>query len=209
MTGRIPAFRPSHSQRGTSALEMAAILPFLLVLLTAMLDHAWLVLVQQQMSHAAREASRYGITGRSDALPTDGQGNPVPLVQMCDGGAPTSDRVDKIRAIVARHAGVVLRPEGLCLRIGAYTGFQAVGQPEPYVDINGNGRWDPGEPFTDINGNGVWDSDQGAPTPGTNEAIAIYTLRYQTRPLTGVTPGLPGDREMMFEARVVVRNEPF
>lgn len=28
---------------------------------------------------------------------------------------------------------------------------------EPFVDRNGNGRWDPGEPFTDQNGNGVYD----------------------------------------------------
>jgi hypothetical protein len=28
---------------------------------------------------------------------------------------------------------------------------------EPFVDLNGDGRWDPGEPFTDLNGNGKFD----------------------------------------------------
>lgn len=182
-------------------------MPFLLLLLTAMADHAWIALVQQQMSHAARAASRYGITGQSD--PVSGEASGPAMVNLCEGTTAAGDRVDRIRAIVARHAGVVLRPEDLCLTIGSYDGYQAVGRPEPLADINGNGRHDPGEAFTDINGNGVWDADQAVPSPGSNDAIAVYTLRYRTRPLTGVTPGLPKGRALTFEARVVVRNEPF
>lgn len=182
-------------------------MPFLLLLLTAMADHAWISLVQQQMSHAARAASRYGITGQADAVPADAAG--PAMVKLCEGSTAAGDRVDRIRAIVARHSGVVLRAENLCLTIGSYGGYQALGRPEPMADINGNGRHDPGEAFTDINGNGVWDADQATPSPGGNDAIAVYTLRYRTHPLTGVTPGLPKDRALMFEARVVVRNEPF
>ncbi|MBU7012660.1 MAG: DUF11 domain-containing protein [Theionarchaea archaeon] len=29
--------------------------------------------------------------------------------------------------------------------------------PEPFIDVNGNGVWDPGEPFTDLNFNGTYD----------------------------------------------------
>jgi hypothetical protein len=32
-----------------------------------------------------------------------------------------------------------------------------LGEGEPYVDANGNGRWDAAESFTDTNRNGVWD----------------------------------------------------
>ncbi|MFO0982122.1 MAG: S41 family peptidase [Planctomycetota bacterium] len=41
--------------------------------------------------------------------------------------------------------------------------------PEPFVDTNKDGRWDPGEPFTDRNKNGKWD-------PGS--LIKLTTARY-------------------------------
>lgn len=178
----------------------------MVLILIAMADHVWIALVEQQMSHAARAASRYGITGQADALPDDG--GPA-MVRLCDGSDGNGDRLDRIRAIVAASAGVVLRAEHLCLTIGSYGGYQAVGRPEPLADINGNGRQDDGEAFTDINSNGRWDADQATPSPGGTDAVAVYTLRYETRPLTGLTPGLPRDRELLFEARVVARNEPF
>lgn len=195
-----------RGQRGASALETAAALPFLVLLLTAAADYAWLALVQHQMSHAARSASRYGITGQADPLPT---GDPVQQVRLCEGAGDGNARIDKLRAIVAANAGRVLKSEGLCLTIGAYRGFQAVGRPEPLADINGNGRHDAGEAFTDINGNGSWDADQATPSPGGSDQVAVYTLRYVTAPLTGLTPGLDRSRRLLFESRVVVRNEPF
>jgi hypothetical protein len=195
-------------RRGASALETAAALPFLILLLTASADYAWLALVQHQMSHAARTASRYGITGQAEALPT---GAEVQQVRLCDGdgGGGENARIDGLRAIVAANAGRVLKSEGLCLTIGAYQGYQAVGRPEPLADINGNGRHDSGEAFTDINGNGQWDADQATPSPGGSDEVAVYTLRYVTAPLTGLTPGLGRSRRLLFESRVVVRNEPF
>jgi hypothetical protein len=192
--------------RGAVALETAAALPFLVLLLTAAADYAWLALVQHQMGHAARSASRYGITGQGEPLP---EGGAIPLVRLCDGGSDSNPRLQRIRAIVAASAGTVLKPAGLCLMVGAYGNFQSVGRPEPLADINGNGRQDAGEAFTDINGNGRWDSDQATPSPGGSDQVAIYTLRYVTGPLTGLTPGLGRSRRLQFESRVVVRNEPF
>lgn len=192
--------------RGAAALETAAALPFLVLLLTATADYAWLALVQHQMGHAARSASRYGITGQADVEPIP---EAVQLVELCAGNSGDGPRLDRIRAVVAQNAGTVLKPAGLCLALSAYEGFEDVGQPEPLADINGNGRHDSGEAFTDINGNGSWDADQAVPTPGSSAAVAVYTLRYVTRPLTGLTPGLGRDRELVFETRVVVRNEPF
>jgi hypothetical protein len=130
------------------------------------------------------------------------------MVRMCDGSAGTGARTERIRAIVAASAGNVLKPAGLCLSMGTYGGFQSVGKPEPLADINGNGRQDGSEAYTDINGNGRWDADQAVASPGSGDQVAIYTLRYITTPLTGLTPGL-GSRQLQFETRVVVRNEPF
>ncbi len=190
--------------RGAVALEAAFCLPPLVLILILAVDTAWISLVQHQIGHAARLASRYGITGRADAVP-DGAAR----VALCPGAGASgaNPRVDRIRAIIAAEAAGLLSLADLCLGLGSYAGYQAIGRPEPLADINGNGRHDAGEAFTDINGNGSWDADQAVPTPGGGDQIAVYTLRYTAHPLVGLTPGLDGD--IPVETRVVVRNEPF
>lgn len=190
--------------RGSSALETAMCLPPLVLLLTMAADHAWLALVQHQLGHAARAASRYGITGQAEAAAPG-----AAMVAFCPGGSTSggTPRVDRIRAIVAAEAGHVLRLGDLCLGLGSYAGYQGIGRPEPLADINGNGRRDAGEAFTDVNGNGAWDADQAVATPGGADQVAVYSLRYVAHPLTGVVPGLAQD--IRLETRVVVRNEPF
>jgi hypothetical protein len=191
-----------RAKRGAIALEAAFCLPPLVLILIMAADTAWISLVQHQLAHAARLGSRYGITGRADAVPSGGA-----LVSLCPGTAAGSARLDRIRAIIAAEAAGLLSLPDLCLGLASYAGYQAVGRPEPLVDVNGNGRHDPAEAFTDINGNGRWDADQAVPTPGGGDQIAVYVLRYTAHPLVGLTPGLEGDIAM--ESRVVVRNEPF
>lgn len=193
-----------RAQRGGVALEAAFCLPPMLLILILAVDTAWISLVRHQVGHAARLASRYGITGRADAVP-DGTAR----VPLCPGanGSGANPRVDRIRAIIAAEASGLLDPADLCLGIGSYAGYQGIGRPEPLADINGNGRHDAGEAFTDINGNGAWDADQAVPTPGGGDQIAVYVLRYTAHPLVGLTPGL--DANIPIETRVVVRNEPF
>lgn len=192
-----------RTSRGGVALEAAFCLPPLLLILGVAVDTAWLSLQQHNVAHAAWLASRFGITGNADPVASG-----TPLVAMCPGAASVAGmpRVDRIRAIIAAQATGILEVEDLCLGIGSYAGYQAVGKPEPLVDVNGNGRQDGAELFTDINCNGRWDADQAVPTPGGGEQIALYVLRYTTQPLVGMTPGLEGD--IPIEARVVVRNEP-
>jgi len=196
--------RGAHLLRGSSALETAMCLPPLVLLLTMAADHAWLALVQHQLGHAARAASRYGITGQAEAAAPG-----AAMVAFCPGSGATggTPRVDRIRAIIAAEAGHVLRLGDLCLGLGSYAGYQGIGRPEPLADINGNGRHDAGEAFTDINGNGTWDADQAVATPGGADQVAVYRLRYTSHTLTGIVPGLAD--EIPMETRVVVRNEPF
>lgn len=192
-------------RRGSAALETALVIPMLVLLLAMAVDQAFLALIQHQLGHAARVASRYGITGQAEPL-ADGHAR----IAMCDAGSGgASPRLDRIRALVAANLGSVLRADRLCLNLASYAGYQAVGRPEPLADINGNGRHDAGEAFTDINGNGRWDADQGAATPGGADAVTVYALRYVTTAPTGLTPGLGTGHQLTFEARVVVRNEPF
>ncbi|WP_310476676.1 TadE/TadG family type IV pilus assembly protein [Sandarakinorhabdus sp.] len=193
-----------RSQRGAVALEAAFCLPPLVLILILAVDTAWISLVQHQVGHAARLASRYGITGQAEAVPEG-----TARVALCPGAGASgaNPRVDRIRAIIAAESAGLLNLADLCLGLGSYAGYQAIGRPEPLADINGNGRHDAGEAFTDINANGSWDADQAVPTPGGGDQIAIYILRYTAHPLVGLTPGLGGD--IPIETRVVVRNEPF
>ncbi len=179
-------------------------LPPLVLLITMAADHAWLALIKQQLDHASRAASRYGITGQVDAAAQGGN-----MVPLCPGGEASAGgpRVDRIRAIIAMQAGALIPVDQMCLGVGSYAGYQGVGQPEPLADVNGNGRHDTGEGFTDVNGNGRWDADQAIPTPGGGDSVAVYTLRYTAHPLSGVVPGLPPN--IPLETRMVVRNEPF
>jgi TadE-like protein len=190
--------------RGGVALEAAFCLPPLVLILTMAVDTAWISLLRHQLGHAARLASRYGITGRADVVP-----NGTALVALCPGAASGASgaRIDHIRAIITAEATGLLTLADLCLGVGSYAGYQGIGRPEPLADINGNGRHDAGEAFTDINANGSWDGDQAVPTPGGGDQIAVYILRYTAHPLVGLTPGL--DSAIPMETRVVVRNEPF
>lgn len=198
---------PRRRRSGGTAIETAAVLPLLLLLLLAAADYAYLGLVQQQLAHAARTAARYGITGQPpEAAPVAER-----AIAWCDGRTPpaVNPRIARIREIVAGAATGVLRANQLCLELLSYNGYHSIGRPEPFVDTNGDRSWSTNEAFTDTNGNGVWDRDQGASSAGGGGEIAVYTLRYATRPLTGLTPGLPKSQALRFTARIPVRNEPF
>lgn len=195
----------ANARRGGSAIETAFALPFLVMLLVAGADFAYLGLVEHQMGNAARAASRFGITGQAPELEPEGE-----AVRWCDDTAPSDNpRIERIRRIVMAASYGLLAPSGLCLSMRAYASYGGVGQPEPFADIDGNGRQNGAEAYTDSNGDGDWDADQGSQSAGVGDEVAVYTLRYRTAPLTGVTPGLPASRTLLFSSRIVVRNEPF
>lgn len=193
-----------RQRRGNSAIEMAVALPILLMLLGATVDFSWISLTNHQLGYAARVASRWGITGQTPATPDV---TTVP-VAWCKGNPPNNARVTKLRQLVTESLGGIIAPSKLCISVLSYTGgYPAVGDPEPFIDTNGNKAYDTGEPFTDVNGDGSWSLDQGNQVLGVGGDVAVYELQYVASPLTGLTPGLP--EALTFTARVVVRNEPF
>lgn len=52
----------TRGQRGTSAIEFALVLPFLLLLLLGMLDYGWYFFVEHASETAAREGARVATT---------------------------------------------------------------------------------------------------------------------------------------------------
>jgi hypothetical protein len=187
--GRTRAGRRGIGRRGIAALEFAIVVPVFVLLFVGIFETMRMLLVQDLLEFAAREASRSGMTG---AAPPPGQ-----------------TREDVIRDLVDDISSGLLEPAALTVSMVSYDSFTNIRQPEPFIDSNGNGRWNTGEPFTDVNGNCKWDPDQGTSGLGAGGHVVIYTLSYRDRPITGLFAEAVGRDRFNYEARVVVRNEPY
>ena len=183
---RRPGWR---SRRGASVLEFAMIAPVVILLSIATIEFGYILTVQNLLELSARKASRTGLTGKQ----------PASVYQT---------REEMLRALVVETGLGFIDPARLTIGMTAYDRFDSIGQPEPCMDLNGNGFCEPGEPFTDVNGNGRWDRDQGAASAGAGGQVVIYTVTYTDRPLTGVITALLAS-PLTYSVRVVVRNEPF
>ncbi len=176
-------------RRGATAVEFALVAPVLIALLVGILEFALFLTADITLESAVTEAARFGITGRSL-------------------GATT--REEAIRAVLERRAGSLLDPGRLALETLVYPDFASIGQPEPWVDADGDGARDPGEPYADLNGNGRWDADMGLAGLGGPDAVVLYRARYPWRFVTPLLRAFfPPDGTVELVATMAVRNEPF
>lgn len=181
--------RLQHDEQGASALEFAFVAPMVALLIGGILDVAMILFVDSALEGGIRDASRFGITGF----------------------APTavSRETQIVNIINSRLMGLYV-VNGNDVTEKVYATFTNIGQPEPYVDSNGNGRYDLGEPFTDINGNGKWDPDMAASGAGGSGQVVVYQVTVNWRPLTPLLlPFLGGHSTVRLAASMAVRNEPF
>src|SRR3954470_8067081 len=116
------------SRRGTTALEFALGAPLVILIGIATIEFGYILTVQNLLELSARKASRSGITG--------------------DKPANGKTREEMLRALVADTGMGLIDPARLTIGITAYDGFEKIGQPEPCIDVNGNGRCDPSEAYT-------------------------------------------------------------
>jgi len=188
---------PSHrlptailaDRRGATAVEFAVVAPVLIALLLGLFEFSLLLTADLTLESAVSEAARFGITGRSL-------------------GATT--REEAIRAVLERRAGSLLDPDRLALETLVYPDFASIGQPEPFVDADGDGVHDPGEVYVDLNGNGRWDADMGLAGLGGPNAVVLYRARYPWRFVTPLLRAFfPPDGTVELVAAMAVRNEPF
>jgi Flp pilus assembly protein TadG len=178
-----------RDEHGGSALEFAFVAPMMALMIGGILDVAMVLFVDSALEGGIRDASRFGITGF----------------------APTavSRETQIVNIINARLMGLyVINGNDVTERV--YSNFTNIGQPEPYVDTNGNGRYDLGEPFTDVNGNGRWDQDMAASGAGGAGQVVVYQVTINWHPLTPLLlPFLAGSSTIRLAAALAVRNEPF
>jgi Flp pilus assembly protein TadG len=174
-------------ERGTAMMEFAFLAPIFLGMLGAIMEFSGIMFVQTLLEGAAREASRYGITG---ATP------------------PGVSREDEIMNIIRKNTYGIIDVDNLNTETLVYKNFGDVGQPEPFTDSNSNGAYDAGEPFTDVNGNGAWDPDMGAAGLGGPGDVVVYRMSYDWHIMIPLFRPFFGD-SITLQANIAVRNEPY
>lgn len=181
-------------RQGATALEFALVAPVLLTLVFGTIEMGLTMLAQDVMESASFAASRLGKTGYSETGDFEDQ----------------AAREVAMRTILNSRMGVLLTADKVSITTRAYNQFDQIGQPEPFIDANGNGVRDDGENYTDVNLNGSYDSDMGAAGLGNARQVVVYTISYPwriTTPFIGKL--LSPDGILHLTARTVVQNEPY
>lgn len=179
--------RLSAAADGAAMVEFAIVGPVFITMLAAIVEFSAIMFVQTLLEGSAREASRYGITGFTQA---------------------GISRDEQILELVDRHTLDLIDMDELELETLVYENFADVGQPEPYTDENDNGTWDVGEPYTDVNENGAWDEDMGEAGLGGPGDVVVYRMRYDWPIMIPLFEPFFG-QTVTLRANVAVRNEPF
>lgn len=185
----VPRRRLGDDEGGAAVLEFAILAPVLTTLLVGLFEFSLFMIAEITLESAVSEAARLGITGRA---------------------VGANSREEAIRAVLERRGGALLAPGKLELETLVYPDFSSIGEPEPWVDENGNGTWDQGEPWSDLNGNGQWDADMGVVGLGGPDAVVLYRATYPWRFVTPMVRAFfPPDGTLRLVATMAVRNEPF
>lgn len=170
-------------QDGATAIEFALVAPLFVYLLAAILEFALIFAAQLLLDHATQQAAR---TGRTGFVTTDASQDAT------------------VKEILADMVGPLLDTDALVIISKSYSGFDAIGEEEPYVDANGNG-----ENYTDVNRNGQWDKDQGTDGYGSSGEVVVYTVSYDWTVVTPYIGNIVGDSGVVtIAATAIVQNEP-
>ncbi|WP_085901167.1 TadE/TadG family type IV pilus assembly protein [Kiloniella majae] len=176
-------------ERGVVALEYAMGLPIFLTMVLGIFDLGGVYFASILLEGGLREAARYGVTGDLE---------------------PGVTKEEKILETINTHGAGFVQVKASELSTLVYKDFDSIGDPEPYVDADGNNSYDAGEAFTDLNCNGAWDSDSGFNGAGNGSEVVLYTVEHDTQLITGYIAHLVGsDGKVKLRASVAVRNEPY
>ncbi|GAA4250227.1 hypothetical protein GBZ26_19350 [Azospirillum formosense] len=177
-----PFPRPLGDRRGLTTLELAIVSPALIAGMIALAEVSYSLTVDGLLNHAARAAARSGFTGELASGFTDRR------AQVCD----------TVRRLTSR----VLDQSRLSVRSHSYASFTTLGQVNGGVPLS--------TALTDLNcGSTNWDARQTGAALGGSGQVVVYALRYTQPVLTGLGATVLGRAELVHEARLAVRNEPF
>lgn len=178
-----------RAEEGVTAMEFAFVAPPLLLLLMGTIELSVIFTAQNAIESAITNSSRLGKTGYT---------------------AQGQSRQSLIYGMIQSRAGTLINTANLTITSLSYGQISQIGQPEAYVDSNGNQVHDSSESYTDTNGNGQWDSDMGAEGLGGAGDIVVYTVSYPWSIQTPILSQVFGTAGYYtIRSNVVVRNEPY
>ena len=178
-----------HDDRGSTVGEFALIAPVLTLIIFGIIESSLIMYTSAIMEGATITSSRTGKTGFQPAGTT---------------------REQLIRDTINQRAGSILNINNITITSQTYGSFGAIGDPEPFTDLNGNGQYNAGEQYSDVNGNGQWDSDQGALGLGSAGSIVLYRVSYPWPISTPIMRQFFGSSgTYTITSSMVVKNEPY
>ena len=175
---------------GIAALEFAFAFPIVLTIVIGIFEVSMILFVSSMLEGGLRDAARFGITGS------------VPV------GLTREQAI--IEIVNSRMIGLVhVQPADVKMRV--YQCLANISQPEPLtLDVNGNGKWDPGDTYTDVNGNGAWDADMAASGAGGAGQVVVYDVLVNWHLMTPfLAPIFGNSGAIPIAASIAVRNEPW
>lgn len=174
---------------GVTIVEFAIIAPVLMLMIVGIAEIGLMMTGQAILDNAAFAASRTGKTGYV---------------------ATAKNQAQTVTAAIQKAASDYLDPAKITVTSQAYADYANIGQPEPFTDVNKNGKRDSGEAYTDVNGNGAYDTDQGKTGYGASAQIVVYTATYSWTLITPFVKRFVGTNGVVpLKALIVVKNEPY
>jgi hypothetical protein len=180
--------RCSRGERGVSSIEIAITLPVIIFITLSCVEVGLDLWVDATVETAVQRASRLGIT---TVQPTGQTLDQAVLASINDTLSPWAPRAPVVTVTVK-----------------SYPSYAAVGQGEPYTDVNNVGHYVPGDPYVDVNKNGVYDSDLGVAGTGGYGDIVSYNIVVTMHDFTGI-PTLVGIPNLTFNRTFIVQNETY
>ncbi len=181
---RAPWLDLASDRDGATIVEFALILPPLLLTLLGLFDMAHNMYTAQMLNGVVQQAARNStISGQKNASMQD--------------------------TMVAKAVRSIAPGAKVQMQRLAYRDFTNVGRPEPWSDLNQDGKCSNGEPFEDMNKNKKWDKKPGTGIGNAREAVLYTVTITYTRffPIAAVLPGQ--SKTIKMKASTVLRNQPY
>lgn len=181
-----------RDDRGVTIVEFAFVAPVMALFLGGLLELGYVAFARSTLESSILVASR------------------ASKVAECPAQSAALIRADLVESM-----SVVLSADGNppTLEVNSYgNAFSNVGNPEPFNDLDGNGKFDPGESYTDINGNGQWDPDMGKTgNYGQFGEVVAFKASFNVPSLLPFVSSAIGNTDGSYRitAETVIRNEPF
>lgn len=182
--------RLRRDRAGATIVEFALVVPVMMTLVCSAVEIGYLLFARVMLEGAVVDAARIATASIESSQ---------------------SQRDATMRASIAKAMRTfpIEKGKSITIETKVYRNFSTA-YPEPYQDINKNGKYDLGEPYTDRNKNGVWDAGTpiaGSSMGGPGDVVSI-TATYPKAVMFGfIGTKLALGSAMNISATTVVRNE--